>query len=240
MSRSARVLIGLGGFRQGSRGLWDWIRRGSCAPCWLPGSTKDLTLYGGAATGSMTRYDERHENLIRPDFQYIIRVTKKVVTSTVSRRGETSTNNKKKIIIINQERSGSLRRLTIYSPLTPQLFKIVCAPVEVPSESPRPTYHLEATARDLVRFTLEKHGCPWPQTGSWTHGKNGYVDPLRTRERTYCHGPNNLRTRIGPQTKEREALQADKRIRDNFTKRAKFCPVLACFTGLYYWCKCKM
>lgn len=68
MSRSVRFLIGLRGSRHS---VGDHVPPVECLD--LP---KTLRFTGGAATGSMTRYDERHENLIRPDFQYIIRVTK--------------------------------------------------------------------------------------------------------------------------------------------------------------------
>lgn len=68
MSRSVRFLIGLRSSRQS---VGDHVPPVKCLD--LP---KTLRFTGGAATGSMTRYDERHENLIRPDFQYIIRVTK--------------------------------------------------------------------------------------------------------------------------------------------------------------------
>lgn len=171
----------------------------------MPGSTQDLTLYGGAATGSMTRYDERHENLIRPDFQYIIRVTKK---SQVPTSVKTKKNTPPPPLLPKKKkrRSGSLRRPTIRH----VRHSFSYAPVE---SRPRPNPP-GSNGQGSGRFTLQKHGCPWPQTGSWTHGKNGYVDPLMTRKRTCCHGPNNLRTRIGSQTMERKALQADKR--DNF------------------------
>lgn len=133
----------------------------------MPGSTQDLTLYGGTATGSMTRYDERHENLIRPDFQYIIRVTKKSQVPTIVSRPKKTPQEEKR-------RSGSLRRLTIRH----VRHSFSYAPVE---SRPRPSPP-GSNGQGSGRFTLQKHGCPWPQTGSWTQGKNGYVDPLRTRE----------------------------------------------------------
>lgn len=146
MSRSVRFLIGLRGSRQS---VGDHVPPVECLD--LP---KTLRFTGRAATGSMTRYDERHENLIRPDFQYIIRVTKKVIH-----------HQKKK----TKRRSGSLRRLTIrhMRHSTSKWCALPWSPVQGPK------VHLEATARDLVASTLEKHGSPWPQTGSWTHGKTG-------------------------------------------------------------------
>lgn len=102
----------------------------------MPGSTQDLTLYGGTATGSMTRYDERHENLIRPDFQYIIRVTKKSQVPTIVSRPKKKPPKKKKDEAV---RSAGLPFATYATAFR----TLPWSPVQGPA-------HLEVTARDLV------------------------------------------------------------------------------------------
>lgn len=74
---------------------------------------RPYALLGGAATGSMTRYDERHENLIRPDFQYIIRVTKKS-----SHHG------------VKTEMNEAVRSAGLPFATYATTFQVVCAPVE--------------------------------------------------------------------------------------------------------------
>lgn len=165
MSRSAPTLDWIGGFSSRSQGTGLESVGGSCAPCWMPGSTQDLTLYGGAATGSMTRYDERHENLIRPDFQYIIRVTKKSqVTTTMSRRKP------KKNKSTNRKTDEAVRSAGLPIRHLRHSFSKLCALPWSPVQGP---VHLEVTARDLVASRLRNTAARGRRQGHGLMEKTG-------------------------------------------------------------------
>lgn len=129
----------------------------------MPGSTQDHTLYGGAATGSMTRYDERHENLIRPDFQYIIRVTKKSqVPTTVSRR-----NHQKNPPPPKKKKDEAVRSAGLPFATYATAFRALpWSPVQGP-------VHLEVTARDLVAPRLRNTAARGRRQGHGLMEKTG-------------------------------------------------------------------